>query len=108
MLVKTLIGVVLVVLLGYGLIEAEPLLVGPTLTISTPQNGALVAGGIVAVAGKATRTVSLTLDGAPLLSDQDGSFATTLAFPEGDSILTIVAKDRFGKTITQTRTISVP
>lgn len=108
MLVRTLIGIVLLALLGYGFVEAEPILVGPTLTISTPENGALVASGIVSVSGTAKRATTLTLDGAPLLPDQSGSFSTTLAFPKGTSILTVVAKDRFGRTITNTRSIFVP
>jgi hypothetical protein len=108
MLVKTLIAVVLIVLLGYGLLKAEPLLVGPTLSLSTPTDGAHFPDGMVTVAGNAKRATQLTLNGAPLLSDQNGSFETALAFPKGTSILTIVAKDRFGKTITNTRTIVVP
>ncbi len=108
MLIRTLIGLVILILLGYGGIEAEPLLIGPTLSIRTPENGTVISGGIVAVAGNATRATTLTLDGAPLLPDQTGSFKTTLAFPKGATILTFVAKDRFGKTITNTRTIFVP
>lgn len=99
---------ILVILAGYGLIEAWPLIIGPTLSIESPVNDASVPGGIVAVSGVVHRTTSFTLNGAPLLHDQDGRFSSTLTFPRGGSILTFVASDRFGRTITQTRNIFVP
>jgi hypothetical protein len=107
-MLRYLITAVLIVLICYGLVEAWPLVAGPSLSIASPvQNGAY-PGGIVAVRGVAARAATLTLNGAPLLHDQNGSFSSTLTFPRGGTILTFVATDRFGKTITQTRTIFVP
>lgn len=106
MLTRVFIGIVLLALAGYGTLEALPLLLGPTLTIVTPTDYAVSDTSVVNISGTATRAVHLTLNGAPLLADQDGAFSKTLAFPRGDTILTFVAKDRFGRTITTTRTIS--
>ena len=64
--------------------------------------------GIVTVSGKAARAAQLTLDGAPLLHEEDGNFSTTLTFPRGGSVLTFAATDLFGKRVTATRTIFVP
>jgi hypothetical protein len=110
MLTRTLIGVVLAALLVYGAIEALPLVSGPGLTIISPTDGEMASStGVVEVSGTAARAAGLTLDGAPLLVDAAGGhFATTLAFPVGTSILTFVAHDRFGRTITKTRTVVVP
>lgn len=105
---KYLIAAVLLIAAGYGLVEAWPLLAGPTLSIISPANNASFAGGIVSIQGRAARAAQLTLDGAPLLHDQNGDFSSTLTFPRGSSILTFVAADRFGRTITITRTIFVP
>jgi Glucodextranase, domain B len=107
-MIKYLIAVVLFILIGYGCIEAWPLLAGPGLVVTSPQNNASFPGGIVAIAGKAPRAAELTLNGAPLLHDQDGSFSSTLTFPRGGSILTFVATDRFGRVVTATRSIFVP
>ena len=105
---KYLIAAVLLIAAGYGLVEAWPLLAGPTLSIISPANNASFACGIVSIQGRAARAAQLTLDGAPLLHDQNGDFSSTLTFPRGSSILTFVAADRFGRTITITRTIFVP
>jgi len=105
---RHLIIVVLFAIAGYGLIEAWPLIIGPTLSVSSPRDNTPFPSGTVTVGGKASRVALLTLDGAPLLHDEQGNFSTTLTFPRGGSILTFVATDRFGRRITTTRTIFVP
>jgi hypothetical protein len=106
---RYLVFALLAVLLIYGAIEAWPLVAGPSLTITSPTAGESITGGVLSISGTALRTVALTLDGAPLLADAaNGHFSTTLAFPTGTSILTFVARDRFGRTITKARTIVVP
>ncbi|MDO8593882.1 MAG: hypothetical protein Q7R59_03225 [bacterium] len=105
---RYLVGAVLIVLIGYGLIEAWPLIAGPALSIASPIQNAPYPGGIVSVRGRAARAATVILDGAPLLHDQNGNFSSTLTFPRGGSILTFVATDRFGRKVTETRSIFVP
>ncbi|OGG67840.1 hypothetical protein A3E65_02965 [Candidatus Kaiserbacteria bacterium RIFCSPHIGHO2_12_FULL_56_13] len=97
--------VVFVALVVYGLIEAFPLILGPSLTIDSPKSGETISGGVVTMSGHVTRTTALTLNGDPLLPDDEGSFSEVLAYAPGTSILTFMASDRFGRTITMTRTI---
>ncbi len=104
---RLLLAAVLAVLVGYGLLEAYPLLSGPSLTIATPANGAAEPNGLVTVSGSIRRVVALTLDGAPILPEQDGSFSSTISLPAGSAILTLTASDRFGRSITKTRTVFV-
>ena len=107
-MLRYLIGAVLVVLIGYGVWRGWPLIIGPSLYIASPTNNAPYPGGIVVARGTALRAAALTLNGAVLTHDQEGVFSSTLTFPRGGSILTLVATDRFGRTITRTRTIFVP
>lgn len=102
------LGAFAIVFLLYGAVEAWPLIAGPSLNIESPADFATVEGGVVEIIGVAKRSASLTLDGTPLLPDQNGSFEKTLAFAKGASILTFVATDRFGRTVTDARTIFVP
>ncbi len=103
-----LIAFVFIVLMGYGLIEAWPLLAGPSLSISSPKNDTPYPSGTVSITGVAVRAATLTLNGAPLLHEKNGHFSSTLTFPRGGSILTFVATDRFGRTVIATRSIFVP
>jgi hypothetical protein len=105
---KYLTIAILLILVGYGLIEAWPLIAGPTLSITFPANGAPFPGGIVTLRGKAERAAQVTLDGAPILHEEDGAFSSTLTLPHGGSQLTLVAIDRFGRSVTVTRNIFVP
>lgn len=105
---RAVVALVLALVLCYGLFEAYPLLAGPGLALASPADGAHAADGVVVVSGRAVRTVALTLDGDPLLPNESGTFATTLALPPGGSILTLKATDRFGRSETVTRTIYVP
>ncbi|HVW82825.1 MAG TPA: hypothetical protein VHC68_02690 [Candidatus Paceibacterota bacterium] len=99
------LGVLLLVAV-YGLVEAYPLLAGPAIELSAPRSGEATSDPVT-VAGRVSRAAALTLDGAPLIPEEDGSFVKLLAFPAGSSILTLSARDRFGRSITLTRTIVV-
>ena len=103
-----LILAALILFVGYGLVEAWPLINGPSLFVAVPTNNETFPGGIVTVHGKALRAAQLTLDGAPVLHEEDGNFSATLTFPHGGSLLTFVATDRFGRRVTTTRNIFVP
>ena len=104
---RYLIAAALFILAGYGFVEVRPLALGPSLSVSgvTP---APEAPDIVTVAGHVYRTVALTLDGAAVLPQEDGSFSSTFALPSGGSILTLTATDRFGRTVTRTHTVFIP
>ena len=105
---RRFIGIVLSLIIIYGLVEAWPLLAGPSLSIASPRQDAPYPNGIVSVRGQAARAAQLSLNGTPVLHDPEGNFSSTLTFPRGGSILTFVAADRFGRTVTATRSIFVP
>lgn len=107
MLARIGIGVVLIALVAYGLMEARPLLLGPRIVLDSPTDGAISTDGYVDVSGTAYRTQTLTLDGAPLLIDESGKFHILLTFPSGGVILSLTAADRFGRTHSVVRTVAV-
>ncbi len=104
---RYLTAIVLILLAGYGFIEAWPLIKGPELLVISPGDNATFPTGILTISGNAARATSLTLNGAPLPHDQEGNFSSILTYPLGGSILTFVAIDRFGRTVTVTRIIFV-
>lgn len=107
-MLRYFIFTVLVILVVYGLVKAWPLLAGPSLSIVSPTDNAAYPGGIVVVRGTVERASSLIINGATVLHDQNGDFSSTLTFPHGGSILNFVATDRFGRKVTETRSIFVP
>jgi hypothetical protein len=105
---RSIAAVVLVVLVFYGVWKATPLLSGPVLHLESPAEGQSFADGAVVVSGVALHTEKLTLNGAPLLIDGSGNFATTLDMPTGGGILSLTVTDRFGRTHTEQRSVFVP
>lgn len=105
---KYFILAVLFIFMCYGIIKALPLIEGPSLSVDSPQNNATLPDGIVVISGNTAHAAQLTLDGAPMLHEEDGDFSATLAFPRGGSELTFVATDLFGRKATIMRTIFVP
>jgi hypothetical protein len=108
MTVRVLTAFLLLIVCLYGLHEAWPLISGPKLTLSSPQKGETFDDNFIKISGTALHTKSVTLDGGPLLTDQNGNFETTLTLPHGSAILTLTATDRFGRSVTEQRTVFVP
>ena len=107
MYARLAIGVVLAVVVAYGFMEAGPLLRGPRLALDSPAPGAVSADGIIEVSGTAYRTESLSLNGGPLLIDSSGKFYEKLTLPSGGVILSLTARDRFGRTAHASRTVVI-
>lgn len=107
-MLRNAIGVVLVILIGYGLMEAYPILTGPSLAVNPITAEGTTTDGVVSISGKATRTVTLTLDGGPLLMDESGDFATTLTLPRGTSVITLTGADRFGRKTSKQFSVFTP
>ncbi len=105
---RSLTIIILIIVFGYGIKEAIPLLSGPRLSIAHPQNGEISHDGFITILGTAAHTQGVSLDGGPLLTDTSGHFQTTLSLPRGGAILTLTATDRFGRSTTQRRTVFVP
>ena len=109
MFLRSAIITILILLAGYGLFEAWPLISGPQLSVASPVSGESIPDGIVNVSGTAKRVVSLTVNGMTLLPDEEtGSFSEVLVLPRGGAILTFVATDRFGRTVYKQEPVYVP
>lgn len=105
--VRTIAAVFLLALAAYGVVAATPILTGPSLSIESPESHELLPDGKAQIRGVATHTETLWLNGAPLLMDEDGRFSALLTLPSGGAILSLTATDRFGREITERRSVFV-
>jgi hypothetical protein len=99
-------GLALLLVVGYGLFKAWPLVSGPDIRFNDTQLGAVP--GVVTISGRAIHTETLTLNGGILLIDREGRFEKTLTLPPGGAILSLTATDRFGRSTYERRTVLVP
>lgn len=108
MAIKGFIALTLLLLVGYGFLEARHLISGPSLHLTIPSNYTTFEGGFVTVSGTADNTENLSLNGGPLPIDEEGVFEKIIVLPRGGGILSLTATDRFGRSVTERRTIFVP
>ena len=101
---KLIVSIVIIVLAAIGLgiyayFQSEEFLRGPILVIEEPRNGLTATTSRVAVQGFAHNVSFLTLNGRPIFTDELGRFKESVLLEEGYSIMTLVARDRFGHSI---------
>ena len=87
---------------GYAASRTLSYLRGPSLTIMTPQNYALLTEPLLTVRGEARRVAKIRLNGREIFTNEEGIFEDRLLVPPGYSIMTITADDTFNRSITKT------
>lgn len=94
-----LIGTIIVsiVFATYVLFQARFFIIGPTLTLTEPTQSHHATSSI-ALRGSVTHATEITVNGLPIDTDRDGNFSYELVIPDGYSILTVTARDRYGRT----------
>lgn len=81
----------------YALFQARFIILGPSLKIYTPANGASLPSPVVTVSGNATNIAFISLNDRPIYVDEKGNWSEKLIAPEGISIMTVQARDRLGR-----------
>lgn len=93
---------VIVIILGYGIFQAKNLIAGPMIEVSSPVNGAAVGESLIEIHGTAKHISFLTLNGDKIYTDESGAFREKILLSYGYNIMTLEAKDRFGRKVTKT------
>lgn len=96
-----ILGLVAVSILIY---QARYLIIGPEVVLTTeltgPQNERQVT-----MAGNARNISRLWLNDRQIFTDPDGDFAELVVLENGQSVLTLRAMDRYGRTTTVERSV---
>lgn len=85
------------VLTGYSLFQARFMILGPRVTVIYPQDGTTVDSALVVMKGHADNIAYISLNDRPIFVDENGDFNEKLIAEAGLSILTVRARDRFGR-----------
>lgn len=85
------------IIAGYALFNARLLIMGPSITIESPQNGSSFSDPFIELHGKAEQTAFITLNGNDLYTNEYGAFVVPLVLAPGTSIMKLRASDRFGR-----------
>lgn len=97
-LVKIFAAVIVVALIGgYAVFRAKTFAEGPTIEILEPKNGRAVYQPLTIVSGIAKNISFLNLNGAQIFTDETGKFSEKILLSYGYNVITLEAKDRFGR-----------
>jgi hypothetical protein len=77
----------------------------PRLVILSPAPNATIAGNAVLVEGLTDRDAKLSLNGQPILVNDEGRFRENLVLQPGSNIISVKAVNRFAKEISEVLTV---
>lgn len=89
-------AVVLVGILWYGHFQARFFLAGPLIELEPLET--VQTERVAVIRGRAENITEITLNGKSIYTDEAGNFTDEIILPDGYTIMTIRAADRFGRT----------
>ena len=100
--------VLFLLLTSYSLYEARFLILGPQIWIENPQDGQVVTEPLVMIQGRSKNIAWISLNDRQIFTDEEGVWSEKLLVREGVSIMTVSARDRFGREIKKSIQIVLP
>lgn len=91
------VGILVVVVLGYGWFRARDFIAGPVIEIASPQNGATVSEPLVEIQGAAKNISEITLNGRKIFTDKEGDWSEKVLLHPGLNTIILAASDRFDR-----------
>jgi hypothetical protein len=89
--------IIFLLILGYGLFQARNIIIGPKISLATPENGESLSNPLVTIAGLAKNITRISLDDRQIFVDKQGNFSEKLLLPAGYTIIKLAAQDKFGR-----------
>ncbi|KKU88962.1 MAG: hypothetical protein UY20_C0019G0003 [Candidatus Yanofskybacteria bacterium GW2011_GWA1_48_10] len=89
--------ILLILLIAYSLYQARALLVGPRIWIENPRDGDVVEDPLVIMEGQSKNIAWISLNDRQIFTDEEGNWSEKLLISPGLSIMTVKARDRFGR-----------
>lgn len=91
-----IIAVFVLIIVGYSIFQAQKIVEGPQLTVSTPIDGSVMTQGSVDVVGVAKNISGVFINGRSIVTDESGNFSEKLMLYPGYNIIKLNAEDKFG------------
>lgn len=97
----SLVSLLALGILVYAYYRSKDAIWGITIA-SSVEDGAVLDSHLLTLTGNAPHTALFTVNGREILLEKNGDFTDTLLLQDGYTILTMEAKDRFGRIKTKT------
>lgn len=87
---------------GYSFFALKDVLRGPRIDIETPESGYSTTTQMIGVSGRVFRGNLFFINNATTTIDLEGNFSEQLLLSSGYNIMTLEARDRYGRTRSET------
>lgn len=94
---KGLVGIIVLGICGFVGMKIYPLVHGPMINMTSISNGISVTDPMIRISGVAEHTQELVVNGNTIPLSPNGSFSDNLVLNQGYNIISMQAKDQFGK-----------
>ena len=98
-IIRIILFVFFVILIGYGIFEAQGILYGPV--ISVPSGSLTASDQFTVIKGRAERITELRLNGKPVNVTENGEFEEPYLLAPGSNRIILEAKDARGRSATR-------
>ena len=89
--------ILLIIILGYGYLKTRDLFRGVKLTVETLEDGQIVNNPVLLLKGSAKKAVYLSINDREIFLTPDENFQDSLLLLPGYNIITLKARDKFGR-----------
>ena len=97
-LIKILtISFLVIVFLGYTAYEIQRVVFGPKITITSPENGAVLTDKTIRISGTTKNINEISLNDRKIFIDESGNFKEEMILSPGYNAFSIKASDKFGR-----------
>lgn len=94
---RVILATVFLFLASYSIYQARAVLVGPRVWITSPRDGESVNTPLITIEGRAKNISWIQLNDRQIYTDEKGNWSEKLIVSPGLSIMSIKARDRFGR-----------
>ncbi|MBP6884768.1 MAG: hypothetical protein KBC17_02995 [Candidatus Pacebacteria bacterium] len=91
----------LILVIGYGISRSKDLLFGINLNINDVAGQKSLTDPVIDISGTARRATSVLVNGQTAILSEDGVWRSTVALLPGYNPMTVIAMDKFGKSVTK-------
>ncbi len=96
-----LMGIAFFVIAGFTYLKMQNFLEGPRIEIFSPENGSTITNSFFNITGQARNISFLYLNDGQIFVDEEGNFSESLLAYPGYNIITLRARDKFEREITE-------
>lgn len=96
-----IIVIAALIIVSYAIFRSLNYAKGPQITISFPVDGYATTSKLLGITGRADRVTDISLNGRLITVNESGDFAEDLILFQGINVISFVAHDQFGRSVSK-------